>query len=377
MAHPRIAPGLYVAPQPPLKLLHQFVWLARLLRVDTLMCDDHYQAFIPQALWDKEFTWFADQNPSPHLYFEYQVLLGHLAARAGKVRLGVGVTEAIRRHPVTLAQAMMTLAHFTQRAPIMGIGSGERENTEPYGLDFSQPVGRLEEALQIIRLCFTSQGPFDFEGKHFHLQNAVMDLKPPPNKVPEIWLAAHGPRMLRLTGQYGDGWIPAEHMSPAEYAAKLAIIHQAARAAGRHPAAITPSYWLYTVVAPTEAGARAQLKTRGARFLILLITPATVWRQRGLQHPFGEQYRGFIDFVPHEYDRRQLDAAMSTVPDDLIEDQILWGTPEQVLAKLRAYGEAGMRHAMISLMSTWLSQRATFDALRGYRWIAARLRSGR
>ena len=74
------------------------------------------------------------------------------------MRLGVGVTEPIRRHPVLIAQAMMTLSHLTKRAPILGIGAGERMNIDPYGLDFSEPVTRLEEALQIIRLCLSAPG---------------------------------------------------------------------------------------------------------------------------------------------------------------------------------------------------------------------------
>jgi hypothetical protein len=58
---------------------------------------------------------------------------------------------------------MLTLSHMAKRPPILGIGSGERQNIEPYGLDFSHPVGRLEEALRIMRLCFYSQGLICFE----------------------------------------------------------------------------------------------------------------------------------------------------------------------------------------------------------------------
>ena len=53
-------------------------------------------------------------------------------------------------------------------------------NIEPYGLPGAHAVDRLEEALQIIRRCFTSQGPIDFAGEHFRLEGAVMDLQPPP-----------------------------------------------------------------------------------------------------------------------------------------------------------------------------------------------------
>ena len=95
----------------------------------------------------------------PHEHFDYQALLGYLAGRTRHLRLGVGVAEPIRRHPVLIAQTMLTVAQMTKTAPILGIGAGERMNIDPYGLDFSHPVGRLEEALQIIRLCFSGPGP--------------------------------------------------------------------------------------------------------------------------------------------------------------------------------------------------------------------------
>ena len=121
---------------------------ARVFGFDTAWTVDHFLGFFPEQLWDRDFTWLAGPAASPHEYFEYQSLLGYLAARAGKVRLGVGVTEPTRRHPVLLAQAFLTLAHMTKRAPILGIGSGERENIEPYGLDFHRPVSRLDEAFK-------------------------------------------------------------------------------------------------------------------------------------------------------------------------------------------------------------------------------------
>ena len=152
--------------------------MARLDRLDSLFVYDHFQDFYPTALWDRDFTWAARRVSSPHALFEYQTLLGSLAARAGRMQLGVGVTKPIGRHPVLIAQAALTLAHLTKRAPILGIGTGERMNIEPYGLPGTHAVDRIEEALQIIRRCFTSQGPIDFAGKHFRLERAVMDLEP-------------------------------------------------------------------------------------------------------------------------------------------------------------------------------------------------------
>ncbi|MBI2696112.1 MAG: LLM class flavin-dependent oxidoreductase [Mycobacterium nebraskense] len=60
--------------------------------------------------------------------------------------------------------------------------------------------------------------------------------------MPKIWIAEHDPRMLRLTGRYGDDrWYPTTVVSPQEYAAKLATLRAAPAGAGRDAASITPA----------------------------------------------------------------------------------------------------------------------------------------
>ena len=102
-----------------------------------------------------------EPGPTP---FEYQTLLGALAARAGDVRLGVGVTEFVRRHPIIVAQSFITLAHVARRAPIVGVGAGEWVNTRPFGLPFAAPVARLEEGLRILRDCLDGRSPLGGRG---------------------------------------------------------------------------------------------------------------------------------------------------------------------------------------------------------------------
>ena len=375
MAQPRIAVGFAIPPKPPLGSVRQLVWASRLLGLDCLLLWDHLQDFFPRALWDKHLTWVAGQNASPHEFYDYQTLLGYLAPRVGRLRIGVAVTDPIRRHPVVIAQAMLTLAHLTKRPPILGIGAGERENVEPYGLDFTGTVGRLEEALQVIRLCFASQGPIDFQGKHYRLDHAPMDLLAPKGKTPEIWVGALGRRMLRLTGRYGDGWYPLGLLSPEEYAAKLEVVRAAAREAGRDPAAITPSLQPYVVVAPTEREVRAMLDRKVIRFFGLL-APAESWRSLGLRHPFGEEFRGIIDWVPERHTRDELEAAIATVPLEMAGAGLIWGTPAQLVARLREYGEAGMRHVVPQIVSATVSRKAAFDALRATRTIVRALAGG-
>jgi len=371
MSRRRIGVGLALPPKPPLGSLTQALYAARLLRLDAFMVWDHLQDLFPRALWERDFTWVAGQNQSPHEFFDYQTYLGYAAARAGKIRLGVAVTEPIRRHPVVIAQAMLTLAHLTKRAPILGIGSGERENVEPYGLDFSRTVSRLDEALQIVRRCFdpAMTGPIDFDGAFYRLDRAPMDLRAPKGRRPEIWVGAVGPRMLELTGRYGDGWLPLGVLSPEAYAGKLAVVRNAARVAGRDPMAIVPSFQPYVVVAPTEREARALLDTRVIRFFGLL-APAENWRTIGREHPLGAGFRGSIDFLPERYSREELEAAIAAVPVELAETGLLYGTPDQVTARLQVYVEAGMRHVVPQFASAAISRRHALYSLRAIRAIA-------
>lgn len=372
MARPKVAVGMAIPPKPPLGAVNQVIWASRLFRFDCLMLWDHIQDIFPRALWEKSFTWVAGVNDSPHEFYEQQTLLGYIAPRAGKMPVGVAVTDPIRRHPVVIAQAMVTLAHLSKRAPILGIGAGEREHIEPYGLSYAKSVSRLDEALQVIRLCFESTGPLNFQGTYFRLENAFFDLKPPEGRMPRIWVGALGPRMLELTGKYGDGWYPIGVLRPEEYGERLAVVRAAARAAGRDPDAIVPSLQPYIVVAPSHEEAKAMLDSRTIRFFGLL-APAEVWRKQGFAHPLGERFQGIADFLPETYTREFLDEAIASVPIEIANAGLLWGTPKEIASQLRPYVDAGMRHVVPQAMSAAISRKHALYSLWALRAIRAEL----
>ncbi|NIP94335.1 MAG: LLM class flavin-dependent oxidoreductase, partial [Akkermansiaceae bacterium] len=164
------------------------------------------------------------------------------------------------------------------------------------------------------------------------LERAVMDLKPPPGRVPEIWIAAHGPRMLELTGRFGDGWYPTFPMRPPEYAEKLEAIGLAAERGGRDRASIVAGMQIFLMVAPTREEARQLLSSKAARFVALLASDE-VWNKLGLTHPLGEGFGGMIDFVPQSYSREELEDAIAAVPVRMLEESGVWGTPNDVVGQ--------------------------------------------
>lgn len=370
---PPIAVGIGLGTQPPLSRPKTSLRAAKAAGMDSAWVIDHFLGFFPPQIWDGSFSWAAKGKTSAHAYYDWQALLGYLAPRAGNVQLGVGVTESLRRHPVLLAQTAMTISHLTNKAPILGIGAGERENTEPYGVPFDRPVSRLEEALKIIRLCFSSSGEFEFRGEFFDMPDAVMDLRPAPGRTPELWVAAHGPRMLELTGAYGDGWYPTHAFSPTEYAEKLTEIGRAATAAGRSPDQITPAMQALVVLGKTDARARAMLSHRALRFIALL-SPDSVYKAVGATHPLGDGFKGIVDFIPQRYSRDELLDAVEAVDPEMLAERMIWGGRTKVIADLRAYGEAGMRHVMLSPASGLVSKSDAAFAVRTLPGIAKALR---
>ena len=82
------------------------------------------------------------------MYFDPLIMMGAAGAATERIKVGVSVTDTIRRHPAMLAQAALTVDHLASGRSILGLGSGERMNVAPYGIEWSKPVGRLEEALR-------------------------------------------------------------------------------------------------------------------------------------------------------------------------------------------------------------------------------------
>ena len=173
------------------------------LGYDALWWPDHLMGWHPDTMWNEEFTPLAKHQPSSHVHVDPFAMMAAIGAQTERIRVGTCVTDLLRRHPASIAQTMLTLDHMTKGRAILGLGSGEQLNIEPYGIEWAKPVAKLAEGLEIIRLLMNAGNEkVDFEGRHFRLQDAVMGLDPYGDRHPEIWLAAHGPRMLSLTGQY-------------------------------------------------------------------------------------------------------------------------------------------------------------------------------
>ena len=332
----------------PLKIERSLARLYRLLGVDSLFVPDHYLSFTPRQVWGPGMSPAADIIPSLDAFFDPFVMMGAMATRHPRAYIGTGVTEPFRRHPVTLAQAFVTIDHLTNGRAILGIGNGERENTEPYGIPFEKRVGRLEEALEIIRLLWESNGePISYDGKIWKLKGAIFATPLYNGRSPRIWVASHAPRMLGLTGRFGDGWYPTNKMDGDGYRASLSKIRSAADKEGRSLDGFEPAMQIITVLGKNrEAVLEGLLKVPAAAAMSMLL-PAASWKQQGLEHPLGPKFEGFPDFVPQEISNEQIEEARVSVTPELMGSGLFAGNPDEIVDELRPLVDAGLRHVVI------------------------------
>lgn len=330
---------------------------------DAVWFPDHLMGWHPDSVWTPDIAPLAAFVPNIHAYYDPVAMIAAAAQVTSSIKLGTSVTEAVRNHPAQLARAWLTLDHVTKGRAILGIGAGEGENITPYGLGFDKPAGRLEDALRVIRLLWSEDDPVDHDGPHYTLRDAVCGLQPfEPGAFPPIWVAAHGPRLCRVTGELADGWLPTT-LDLDEYALRWRQVQAGATKAGRNPADITAGMWAYTVVAETDEEAR-RLVCHPMIKAFTLALPESYFNKHDRPHPLGEGTHGFLSYIPSRLSRQDAMRAIEAVPDEVAFDAILHGSPSTLAKRVAGYADIGLRHIALWNVSFFAAPEAIGQSYR-------------
>jgi phthiodiolone/phenolphthiodiolone dimycocerosates ketoreductase len=308
--------------------------VAEQLGVDDVWVLDHMMGLTHPQIWP-EFP-ASQALPDPDALLDPFCVAAALGPTTD-LPIGLCVTDATRRRGGDLARAALTLNDACRGGFVLGIGSGEAESIVPFGYDYARPVGNVEQALREIRSLLDVGRMPDGHGRTGLPRDGAKG-------VPGVWVAAKLPRMLRLAGRYGDGWLPLPS-SPGEYAEQYAVIRQAAEEAGRPPpvASLVPA----TIFGDSRDTVVATLEQLPIVKLIAYYLPAEVWRRYGLEHPGGPECRGQVDLIPHELDPDELRAVAERIPIELVEELAWLGNAEEIAERIAPFAQAGATHLML------------------------------
>ncbi|HEY0495974.1 MAG TPA: LLM class flavin-dependent oxidoreductase [Kutzneria sp.] len=273
-------------------------------------------------------------------------VLGYLAARTDRIRLGSGIIQLGTRTPVAIAQAALTLAQLSDGRFALGLGaSGPQVMQGLHGVPFDRPLGRMRETVRIIRDVFAGE-KISFAGKHFTIPLPGEGVRPmrlsmAPNPDIPIYLATLSPKMLELTGEIADGWLGTSFV-PEGSAAYFTHLDAGLARSGRTRRDLDVCQGAEVSFAPDEDALRAMVAGRKKELAFSLggMGSASV-------NFYNDAYsrQGWAEVAAEVRERWQAgdrDGAAALVTDDMVLATTLIGTEPMVRERLRVWRDAGV-----------------------------------
>ena len=176
--------------------------------------------------------------PAAMPILEAMMTLSYVAAVTSRITLGTEVLVLPQRQPTLVAKQVSTLDTLSSGRVRLGVGVGWQESEyDALGEDFRTRGARMDEAIQLLRACWTDER-IDFAGAHYRVTAMAMEPKPPQGGRLPIWIGGHTEAAFRRVGRLGDGWLGGGNIDAVTARRAIESIRRHAETAGRDPATI-------------------------------------------------------------------------------------------------------------------------------------------
>ncbi len=253
--------------------------------------------------------WAGDHISYRNPILDIVVALSTFAAVTERITIGAGIVLLPLRHPSVVAKEFASLDHVSGGRVILGVGVGgeSAKDFEAVGVDPRERGPRTDEAMRALRELFL--GRASFSGRVFSFEDVEIEPGPAQPGGPPLWVGGRSPAAIRRAASLGDGWIP-----------------------------------IWVSAERFEEGI-TQLPEHVARAVTV---PAHVGSKQKLYEHLRQRYTG--DFTEHVVDR-----------------YCVAGTPEECVARVREYVDAGAQHIVFNIAEPEDAERlaeVTFAAAR-------------
>jgi probable F420-dependent oxidoreductase len=256
--------------------------------------------------------------------------LALVAEWAPELRLGTAIAPVYTRGPGLLAMTAATIAELAPGRFVLGIGSSSPVIVTDWNAgEFAAPLGRTRDTLRFLRAALAGEKVSEkyptFAVRRFRLER-------PPVPAPKIMLAALRPGMLRLAVREADGAI-TNWLSPGDVTTVRAEIGPDVELVAR------------IFVCPTEDTAAARALGR-----LLISSYLTVPAYAAFHDWLG---RGDVLKPMHEaWAAGDRTAANAAIPDEVVDDLIVHGSPAACAARVAEYVANGLDTPAIAILPT-------------------------
>jgi len=239
-------------------------------------------------------------------------------------KIGSSIINIYSRSPSLIAMGAVTVDTISNGRLILGLGTSSQPLVEDFhGSKFEMPVKRMEEYVKIIRLIFAGK-IINYSGEFFTLKNFSLLIKPPRNNIP-IYLAAVNQKMVELAWNVADGVI--FYLRPKNELKSTLASMQAKKK-------IDTSIQIITCVHPDSEKAI----NRAKKTLAFYVSVGKIYREFLASNGFENETKNIFE----EYKKTGLKNNSELVPESMVKELCISGTPDECKKQLQGFYETGI-----------------------------------
>jgi len=262
------------------------------------------------------------------------LMLANVAARTRRIRLAPAVTVLPLHHPIRVAEQWATLDLLSGGRVDFAAGRGyDRREYLPFKVSFEDNQQIFEEGMEVVRRLWSSDRPISHHGKHYQFDNIAITPKPVQRPLP-AYVASFSQPSIELAAKLGCGLIVAPFAAAMTYGGLRQVAelyHRTCAHHGQAPGRLMCSYFIHFAdTKPQEEAARAR-QIRYYKECVIAAFP-------GDPKTAPPSYRYFVAMVERLRNVR---------PEDLTENSVLLGSPDQITETLKKVEAAGFDEVIL------------------------------
>ncbi len=284
--------------------------------------------------------------------------LAWVAARTERIKVGSAVFQMPARTPAMTAMTAATIDVMSNGRFILGLGvSGPQVVEGWHGRAFGKPLTVTREYIAILRMIFARDEPVEFQGVYYQMPYTGDDAtglgKPlkmmlhPKNPDLPIYLAAIGPKNVKLAAEIADGWLPVFFSPERTSEMYQPLLDEGFALSGEDGKAerfaIAPTVGAL-VTDDLDAG-RLQMKP-----MLALYIGGMGAKGRNFYNDLARRYgyEAEAETIQDLYLAGKKMEATMAVPDELVDEVCLVGSPDRIADRLDAWRAAGVSTLIVA-----------------------------
>jgi len=293
--------------------------LGSLLTVEqVLACSRKLNEFKPDIVWIPE-TWGMEN---------FSML--SMASRENSFsKIGSSIVNIYSRSPSLIAMGAATVDTISNKRLVLGLGTSSKPLVEDFhGGKLESPLKRMKEYVEIIRLILSGK-TINYSGEIYSLKDFSLLIKPPRNTIP-IYLAAVNQKMVELAWKIADGVI--FYLRPKnEIKSTLAKM--------KNQKKIDTTLQIITCIHndPEKAIIRAK------KTIAFYVSVGKIYREFLALNGFKNETKNIFE----EYKKTGLENNHELVPESMINELCISGTPDECKKQLKQFRETGINLPII------------------------------